>query len=534
MKGQFRFLSAATIIVVVTASVALVDAAPLSGAASEGATRFPRIFMRDVVVSNTDRNLQNTDNFANGEPGIAINPKHPNRVVISAFSGAWQLPNGTPTNAPLWYSKNGGRVWTKVFSIPPPNQVPSVQASPCDQTFDFDRHGNLFGTFLLDPRGGPGECSVSRAMVEEETPTNSIYSGVTTNPAKASKWKWFLDAGGTAQKTTLRAAVDQPWLVVGPDVTRRSKSNVYVAYQGTACEEGGRDTEMQVATAAALIPPDFLIDQLAGCSGAGAANPGHRAAVDTKIGAVYTLYQNPIGNCVTPNIQGGLQIQYIVNRSTDGGHSWSFGNQSRGTVVAEVCSDQVFNTYSFGVPDPGNPNGGVNLLLGGIDALAVDSKSATVYVVYGAFDEQAERDQLKMVSITSNGGVVKVSDPVLVSPADKQAALPAVAVTRNGAIGILYDTADGLVGDEANVPTFSAHLAVSRDHGKSFVDTVILHFRSPIPTTGGVRILGDFQQLKALGNTFYGVFSGNGHDLPAPFNRKTDAIDPIFFKTRVR
>jgi hypothetical protein len=43
---------------------------------------------------------------------------------------------------------------------------------------------------------------------------------------------------------------------------------------------------------------------------------------------------------------------------------------------------------------------------------------------------------------------------------------------------------------------------VSRDHGETFFDSVILHFRSPVPGTPRVGILGDYQQLKAVGNTF--------------------------------
>jgi hypothetical protein len=125
----------------------------------------------------------------------------------------------------------------------------------------------------------------------------------------------------------------------------------------------------------------------------------------------------------------------------------------------------------------------VNLLKGGIHALAVDPKDGAVYVVYGAFDDEVDRDQLKIVRVTSDGGNVKIGIPVLVSPARRQAALPAVAVTENGTVGVLYDIADGLVEDDPDhlFPTFSAHLAVSRDHGQTFFDSVILHFRSTVP-----------------------------------------------------
>jgi hypothetical protein len=270
----------------------------------------------------------------------------------------------------------------------------------------------------------------------------------------------------------------------------------------------------------------------------GNVNPGHRIAADSRTGAIYSLYGNPIGRCETTAIIGqGVELEYTLNRSTDGGKTWSFGNQPLGTVVAEACSDQgtTANSYRFGVPEPDSANGGVNLLKGGVHTLAVDPNDGAVYVVYGAFDYDDDRDQLKIVRVTSDGGDVKVSAPVLVSPVHQQAALPAVAVTANGTLGVLYDTADGLVGDdpEHQFPTFSVHLALSRDRGQTFVDSVILHFQSPV-TSYGDRLFGDYQQLKAVGNTFYGVFSANGHDLPHPFNRKNNVIDPIFFKTTVR
>ena len=44
------------------------------------------------------------------------------------------------------------------------------------------------------------------------------------------------------------------------------------------------------------------------------------------------------------------------------------------------------------------------------------------------------------------------------------------------------------------------------------------------------RVLGDYQQLKSVGNVFYGVFTGNG----VPFGRPFANTDAIFFKTSVQ
>ncbi len=532
MKRAMQWLLALSVVIAIAVSVRVPAAFSFASGDDVGdhAPVFPNFLVRDVVVSNTNRRLQDTDAFKNSEPAIAINPRHPDEIVISAFSGAWALPDGSPSNSPLWYSKSGGAVWTKVFSIPPPNKVGSeTRAAPCDQTFDYDRDGNLYGTFLLGPAGAPpGECSNKQAIVEEAGEGGLVYSGATTDPARPSAWKWFLDENGAAQKTS-PLTDDQPWLIAAPDAGDLARDKIFIAYQGPSSQD------LRVAVADAAVPPNFPIDKSAGFANLGNVNPGLRVAADPRTGAVYALYGNPIDTCVTPvPIGQAVELEYKLNRSTDAGKTWSFGNQPLGTVVAQACSDQgvSFNSYSFGVPEPENPNGGVNRLKGGIHALAVDPTDGAVYVVYGAFDDEVDRDQLKIVRVTSDGGVVNIGVPVLVSPAHRQAALPAIAVTENGAVGVLYDTADGLVGDDL-LPTFSAHLAVSRDHGKTFSDSIILHFRSPVPGFGD-RLLGDYQQLEAVGNTFYGVFSANGHDLPRGFNRKTNAIDPIFFKTAVR
>src|SRR5438105_4092586 len=45
----------------------------------------PKVFIRDVVVSNTDATLSETDTFNDGETSIAVNPANHDEIVITAF-----------------------------------------------------------------------------------------------------------------------------------------------------------------------------------------------------------------------------------------------------------------------------------------------------------------------------------------------------------------------------------------------------------------------------------------------------------------
>jgi hypothetical protein len=493
---------------------------------STHAPSFPEVFLRDVVVSNTDRDLKNTDQFFNSEPGIAINPTDPRNIVISAFSGAWDaLENGQQfRNAPVWYTRDGGRFWTKEFTIPAPPGVPkgAVIESPCDETFDYGQNGTLYGTFLLNGNGEEGaNCSSLVAVDSSEAEFfGEVYSGATSDPASALAWRWLVVDGKT--QPTNRFPPDQPWIVVNKDPQRLGRENVYVAYQSTT---------MQVAVAKAKAPPDFTLDRSPGPVTSFGFNPGLRIAADRHSGAVYSLYQT----AGSFECSSGLAISYVLNRSLDGGQSWELNGSVSGIQAAQACSNQNQTTYLFGEPEPGALTGGVNALKGGVDALAVDSATGDVYVAYGNFDEAAGRDRISIVRLTDGGnGRVKPGPSHFVSGPEHQSALPSIAVAEdeNGTVGVLYDTADGL-DEETLRPFFSVHFAISEDHGVSFHTVVLQKFLFPENAPSGVlgpRPLGDYQQLKSLGKTFYGVFSGDGQ----PFGRPFHKIDPIFVKTSVR
>lgn len=489
----------------------------------ENSATFPRLFLRDVVVSNTDQKLKETDQFFNSEPGVAINPTDARKIVVSSFSGAWsQTGFHAPfKNAPIWYSTNGGALWTKEFTIPAPPGVPAspVTQSPCDETFAYSRNGILFGTFLLNGSGEEGGNCSSFGESEASGGFAAVYTGGTTDPADARVWQWNVVHGKT--QPTNQVPPDQPWVVVNKDPVDGRSERVYVGYQG--------NSSMQVAVAQAKLPADFSIDHQSGTRVSFSGNPGHRLAANHRSGTVYSLYQQ--GAAI--DCSNGLAVSYMLNRSLDGGATWEIDGNMAGIPVAQVCSHQNLVTNLFGEPEPNVLAGGVNSLRGGIDAIAVDSNSGAVYVVYGEYDKAVNRDRIKIVRIKDSfHGGVEIEPSYFVSGPEHQSALPGVAVTADGSVGVLYDTADGL-DESTGRPYFSVHFALSRNAGKTFQDVIAQRFLFPENAPSGAlspRPLGDYQQLKSFGDTFYGVFAGDGESFGRPFHK----IDPIFVKTSSR
>jgi hypothetical protein len=450
----------------------------------KGAELLGSLFIRDVVVSNSDPNLNSTDTFNDGETSIAISPQNKREIVITAFSGSWGA------NAPIWHSTDGGTTWTKEFTVPVPPGVPSAFGCPCDQTIDYGKRMRLSGTFLT---------------------STDVYTGTTDNPANAASWRWFV-IGGVTQRTNLSGtSPDQPWLLVNRDAISNGTDNIYVAYDDF---NGAPDIRVAVSpsrVSADITPPMFQRDQLTGFS-TGFINPGHRLAKDEKRGFIYSLFQRRIA----PGNGGSQNIDYMLNRSTDGGVTWSLNGVATGIVVANADSTQP--TPKFGT---------VNALLGGVLHAAVDPISGDVYYVYGNRDPSTGSNRLAIRRI--DDGVVVGPEHFVTSQVLVQAAIPSVAVTQSGTVGVFFYTFDGFSSD--GFPIFSAHLSVSTDIGVTFSDRVLETFLSVAKDNGDPRqrVLGDYMQMKAVVNRFYGAFTGNG----VPFGRPFANNDPIFFRVGI-
>jgi hypothetical protein len=409
------------------------------------------------------------------EPSIAVNPANPNQIVVTRFNTAW------PSNADLLFSNDGGVTWTNETTIPVPPGVSGTTGCPCDQTVDYGRDGTLYGTFLT---------------------STDVVTGSTSDPTQASSWQWN---GNPAQTTNgTHDNVDQPWLLVNRDPTTASQDDVYAAY-----DHFGGGPDARVAVSRGAIPVNITTDSKAGTESPLATNPGLRLANDPRNGTMYAVYEQSTGSTQPKS------VTYKLNRSTDGGNTWTLNGSTDGLTVDTVNSDQA----------PGFKFGTVNALLGGVDHAAVDPTTGDVYVAYG--QDVSGGNQIRIRRLTDNGtGGLAIGAAVNVSTST-DAALPSVAVTSDGTIGVLYDTFDGTTTD--GFPIFSAHLAQSTDHGATFTDTLVQSFQSPVKddtSDDRQRVLGDFHQLKAVGRNFYGTFAGNNSGVPAT----SPPIDAMFFR----
>lgn len=435
--------------------------------------------LRDTIVSNTDPNLTNTDTQSDSEPYLAINGGNANEIVIDGFNSSWNSGNGA-----LLRSTDGGSNWTKVFTVPRPTGTPAT-GCPCDQVYDFDRSQRLLGTIL-----------------DEVSNSGDVYTGSTSNAGSAASWLWRASAG-VAQKTDNPGGndVDQPWLRVTRSPTNSSQDFAYVAYDDFSA------SQLKVGVSNAANPPNFTTTSTIGAV-TNFVNPGTRLAPNHANGTMYAVYQF----ATAMNADGSVHVLYGLNRSTDGGVTWSLNGSSTGIAFVQADSNQ-----------PSPKFGTVNALLGGVDSVNVDPTTGDVYIVYGIKDANTGNNRLAIVRLVSNGtGGLKVSSNNFMT-GQVTAALPSVAVADNGTIGVLYDTFDGFNG--SGFPVFSAHLAQSTNHGVGFSDVTLQTFTSPAKDNGDPRqrVLGDYQALRVLGNNFYGTFTANGASFGRPFNN-TDAI----------
>jgi len=433
----------------------------------------------DPIVHNTDTTLNASDIQGDSEDSIAINPQNPSELVMTGFAESFT----DSSNGAIFHSLDSGATWTKTLSIPQP---PGINGFINDQTMDWGRNNNLGYAVLTN---------------------DNIVSVVTNSPTSPSSWD-FNVVGGVTQLTnhltpSSTNIADQPWTLTNRDPFNANQDNVYTAY-----DDFSGAPDMHVAVSYGAIPLNMTVDVRVGLS-TGGVNPGLRLAKDPTTGFMYALWQQCSANC-----GGGTPtISYMLNRSTDGGHTWALNGSSTGVSIATGVSTQP--TPKFGT---------VNALLGGVDHAAVDPRNGAVYYAYGTQANGVDRMAIRR--LTFSNGNVTVGNEVIVT--NLESAIPQVAVDTNGTVAVFFYSFDGI--GAGSLPKFTAHLSLSANQGATFTDRSLLAFQSPDPADSdpndSQRVLGDYQQMKSLGTCFYGTFTANG----APLGRPVNNTDPIYFQ----
>lgn len=443
------------------------------------------IFVADTVVNNTDPSLRKSGAFGDGEISIAVDPKNTNRIVITAVS------DGPDATVLIWLSTDGGVAWTHELTINSP-QASGVPGFPCDPAADFCGFHGLTGAFLT-------------------APIANIASVTSSELAGPSDAYHYFNLQGFVQPVNHFAGLkdeEQPWLLTGRSASAAgSLKNVAAAHDDFSAAQA-------MWVTAETGSRKFTINNHRTGVSAGVVNLGYRLANDPHSGALYSLFQrwNNAGAGDSRN------IDYMLNRSTDGGKTWELNGSPEGIVVANADSTQPQPKFCT-----------VNALLGGADQAAVDPQTGDVYYVYGNRDPATGNNRLAMrrLSGDKHGGLA--TGPEVFVTGQGQAALPSMAIASNETIGVFYYMCDGVSLD--GFPILSAHFSVSTDQGNSFIDNTLETFLSPATDDGDPRqrVLGDYMQMKAVGNTFFGGFIGNGE----PFKPSISSNHPIFYKVSV-
>jgi hypothetical protein len=453
------------------------------------------------VVNMIPRGLSGESN-TDSEPNLAVNPSNTQHIAASAFTPD---PMGA-ANAPIYISTDGGRSWV-LNSIVPGNDP---KTGTHDITLRFGSTGNVLYA--------------------------AIQAGDATNLLKILRTNDFTSANPMTELVT-RQGVDQPYLEA---ISFAGRDRVFVGYsdlqvQGTATV----DRSLNAATAPAPVPLDM---RPRGTCHKGA--PSIRPALH-KSGTIYAAFFRWTRCGSAPGV---YHTDVIVVRDDN----FAAGPSSAFTALREQPAPEGDGMPGVRVAKDRSVPFGLQILgfqrAGSRISIAVDpNNKQKVYVAWG--DGADAANYALHVRRSSDGGATWSSNDLRTIPSSTN---PSLAINSRGRVGLLYQKLTGTASNQR----WETHLERSDDNFATSPMDLILH---NAPDTVGHEQgrndvpLGDYNQLMAVRQAFYGVFSGNNQPRMANFphgvkyHRNGDfgtgkllaldnvtevkvSIDPFFFK----
>jgi hypothetical protein len=460
-------------------------------------------------IVNMMPNAQSNETTFDSETNIAVNPANTLSIVGSAFT---RNPTGSTTTAPIYVSANGGSTWSLS------NIVPSGNGMTGDISVGFASTSNNLYTGIL--RGG---SSFREMILRTNSPT------------------------GTTTMTTLldrsTARVDQPFVsatTVNDSGTPRDRVFVGGNNIGDGLTSGGdgRTAEVSRSNQAETAPPSGFANLEAEPRSTSEQDfPAIRTAIHNS-GVVYAIFYNwmsgtiPSGRCDVivvrdDNFATGTSPFRALNDATD-------SNPGQRVVTNRL------------VPGFSGTSLGNNRLVGSNLAIAVDpNNSANVFIAW--CDRVGTNDYtLHFRRSTNSGQAWGTADLLTITNATN----PGIAITTNGKVGMVYQQLTG-TGASARWET---HFRLSNVTASSFTDDILSTFLdSDLAGSTISPSLGDYLDMEAVGNVFYGVFPASNRPintnfpLTVTYRRNADfttnqlrnltntanvnvSVDPFFFK----
>jgi hypothetical protein len=469
-------------------------------------------------------------------PSVALDAANPLNVAIVAQGDQGFHPDS--------FSSNGGETWSHLAIPEPPGQT--IQSSFEDSgltgagakiiggrllgTVEYGRDDSLFASFTYAQGERPGDLCYN------------AYTTDTTEPTNPNAWRWN---GNPAQPTNAQPCMDhhEPWLLTDP--LEAANEDVLVGFptDSGALEPPLHGLPSEVSTFKAKLPtsetglgPAEFIHQSTAVSveeGVGGDHGTVRLARDPLNNDAYVLEEE----CP----RSGEPCEELVlrlNRSTDGGQTWSLDGKRDGIVIH---TGKPFPSSSLGGVDPGHAEY--------FSALAVDPNTGDVYIAFEHPVSGEPGDQVFVERFEENqhGELVAGPEgPQQVSSGASATGLPGIAVSEDGTVGLLYDSFIGSSGEcklgntttGGPCPAFQVHLETNGTYPTqgAWIDKVLSTFSSTEPRYEQsiehqfpfpLGILGPFQTLRADGVQLYGTFAGNRKGTGV--GGSESVIDPIYF-----
>jgi len=420
-------------------------------------------FMKDIATDALD-----PSNLADTEPSIAVSPHNHAEIAIVTFSENWTPSKG----APVWKSTDHGQTWNKIFQIvqPAPGDF-----GPGDQKIDFDANGEIYVAELASTAGG-----ISDFVYRQAGPAN----GPLTPGASYGN--------------------DQPHLSVDRHGSSPLKGNLYSPWLDFS-------QPLERSTVAWSSNQGIAMNSVGAGDNSSFRNRTTRSAI-ARDGKVYIIYKTREGTAGAP--PDFENAHFHVNRSDDGGHTWT-GLGAAGISVHGATQVQTYFTNTFG-----NIAKGKVARARSSDAwIAVDPENGDVFAAYVRRDASGFA-QIYVARSTDQGATWTAARA---TDGTHNSAYPEIAVTKRGVVGVLFVDYD----DAGSVTLFRHHFARSFDHGSSWGDDILQTMNpGPLANASSGFLWGDYEGLTAQKNTFYGVFTGESS------GRSVLQLDPIFFRQK--